>query len=300
LTDRSQACPSCGCSQIEQRPALIAPFIARYVLDSEPEVCALCRCGDCGLVYFGRPYSEAEIARLYADYRGERYLAIRHSFEPWYTRRFNEDIGGPAGMAPRRRVYQATLAACPDSGTVDTVLDYAGDRGQMMEGGPGRAHFVFEISGAPPETGVTAIADPASLEGRAFDLVLLCGVVEHFSWPLDQVKAAAQHVRPGGLLYVEVPDETFSIATIPQGGWYVRYLQILVGWPLIRLAVDFWSTAMRVKLRTIPPLGFVKQHEHLNFFDVRSLSRLLEAAELTLLSCAAVEGAVVALCRRPA
>lgn len=173
--DRTAACPCCGCDQIESRSALIAPFIARYVLDSEPEVCTLCRCGDCGLVYFGRPYSDAEITRLYDDYRGERYLAIRHGFEPWYTRKFNEDIGGSAGMTPRRRVYQATLAAFPDSSSVDKVLDYAGDRGQMMEGGPGREHFVYDISGVPPDNGVTAISHPAALEGRVFDLVLLCG-----------------------------------------------------------------------------------------------------------------------------
>lgn len=125
-------------------------------------------------------------------------------------------------------------------------------------------------------------------------------MVEHFSWPLDPVRAVAQHVRPGGLLYVEVPDETFSIQRIPRGGWYQKYLQVLAGRPLLRLAVDFWSTAMRVKFRSFPTLAFVKQHEHLNFFGVRSLSRLLEGAGLTLLSCAAVEGAVVALCRRPA
>jgi SAM-dependent methyltransferase len=251
------------------------------------------------LVYFGRPYSDPEIARLYADYRGARYLAIRHSFEPWYTRRFNEDIGGPAGMAPRRRVYQATLAASSDVRSVETVLDYAGDRGQMMEGGPGREHFVFEISGALPDDGVTAIADPAALEGQVFDLVLLCGVVEHFSWPLDQVKAVVRHVRPGGLLYVEVPDETFSLRRVPRAEWYRRYLQMLAGRPLIRLAVDFWSTAMRVKFRLIPPLGFVKQHEHLNFFNAHSLPILLERADLSILSCSATEGAVVALCRRP-
>jgi hypothetical protein len=74
---------------------------------------------------------------------------------------------------------------------------------------------------------------------------------------------------------------------------------MLAGRPLIRLAVDFWSTAMRVKFRLIPPLGFVKQHEHLNFFDAHSLPILLEHAGLSLLSCSATEGAVVALCRRP-
>jgi SAM-dependent methyltransferase len=276
---------------------MIAPFIGRYVLDRDPELTRICACADCGLVYFARPYSEAEIARLYEDYRGERYLAVRHGFEPWYTRKFNDDIGGPAGMGPRQALYRETIGKLADE--VATVLDYAGDRGQMMEGGPGREHYVYDISGVTPEPGVIGISTPAELAVRTFDLVLLCGVAEHFSWPLDEVREAAAHVRPGGLLYVEVPDEIFDIGPIPRGAWYRRYLAFLARRPLLRLAADFWSTGVRVKLGAIPPLGFVKQHEHLNFFNVRTLSRLLERAGLTVLCCRATTGSIVALCRSP-
>lgn len=300
MTDRTDSCPSCGGDRFDERPALVAPFIAHYVLDRAPEPTAVRDCSGCGLVFFATRYTDDEIARLYKDYRGEGYLRTRHSFEPWYTARFNEDIGGPAGMEPRKRVYRAIVEPYAARELIDSVLDYAGDRGQMMEGGPGRRHFVYEISGVRPVDGVTAISEPGALEGREFDLVLLCGVVEHFSAPLEAVRQVARHVRPGGLLYVEVPGERFDIRRIPRGNWYKTYLAWLARTPLLLRLVDFWSTGMRVKLGVLPPLGFVKQHEHLNFFTAGSLSHLVRAAGLEAETCEVRGGAVVALCRRPA
>ncbi len=218
MTYRATACPGCASSDLDVRPALIAPFVARYALRREPEVCDLSACRNCGLAFFSARYEDAEISRLYEGYRGEDYFAARNKVEPWYTRKFNENMGNEAGIAPRRDVYQATLAAHADLSSIETVLDYAGDRGQMMEGGPGREHFVFDISGVPPIDGVVPISDEASLAGRSFDVVLLCGVVEHFSEPLPQLEQAAKYVKPGGPLFVEVPDEQFPNTGIPKGG----------------------------------------------------------------------------------
>lgn len=302
LTFEATACPGCTSRDLDVRPALIAPFIASYVFDRKPGVCGLCACRDCGLIFFATRYEDGEIKRLYEGYREAEYFAARHRVEPWYTQKFNDDIGGEAGMAPRRAVYQATLAAHVDAASIGTVLDYAGDRGQIMEGGPGRERFVFDISGVPPVDGVTGIADEKSLGGRAFDLVLLCGVVEHFSEPLRQVEQTAKYVKPGGLLYLEVPDEQYSIARIPTGAWYRNYLGWIARMRLPLLAMDFWSTAVRVKFGFIPPLGFAKQHEHLNYFDVPSLAKLASKAGLEVLDCfrATSSGSIVALCRKAA
>lgn len=301
MTFQVTACPVCTSRELDLRPAVMAPFIARYVLDRRPERCVIAACRSCGLAFFQTRYDAAEVARLYDGYRGERYLAVRHALEPWYTRRFNTDIGGPAGMAPRQAVYRAAVAAVAETFEINTVLDYAGDRGQMMEGGPGREKFVFDISGVEPVAGVVSIADERDLAGRTFDLVLLCGVVEHFSAPLDAVRGVSRYVRPGGLLYIEVPDEQYEIDRIPRGRWYRAWLDFLLRAPWLLLLVDLWSTAVRVKLRAIPPLGFAKQHEHLNFFEIGSLTRLAKVAGLDLIACerAASSGAVIALCRRP-
>lgn len=294
------ACPGCASPDLEVRAALVAPFIAGYVFDRQPDITSLCACRACGLMFYASRYEEPEVQRLYQGYREAGYFAARHRVEPWYTQKFNDDIGSDVGMAPRRAVYRATLTAHADAASIGTVLDYAGDRGQMMQGGPGREHFVFDISGVPPVDGVTGIADETSLEGRTFDLVLLCRVVEHFSEPLRQVEETAKYVRPGGLLYIEVPDERFGIERIPAGAWYRDYLRSVARSRLALLVLDFWSTAVRVKFGFIPPLGFAKQHEHLNYFDAPSMAMLASKAELEVIDCSrhASSGAIVALCRK--
>ncbi len=66
--------------------------------------------------------------------------------------------------------------------------------------------------------------------------------------------------------------------------------------------MDFWSTAVRIKFGFIPPLGFAKQHEHLNYFDAPSMATLVSKAGLEVLECSKVasSGAIVALCRKSA
>jgi len=299
MTYQTDVCPGCGSPDFISRPAVMAPFIAAYVLDRPPEVGALGACATCGLRFYTTRFDDAEIDRLYTDYRDERYLAIRHRSEPWYTRKVNDDLAG-VGMEPRKEVYRAALAGHAEANYIGSVLDYGGDRGQMMAGGPGSEFYVFDISGLQPGPGVIAISEEKVLESKQFDLVLLCAIVEHFSEPLAQVRRVADFVKPGGLLYIEVPEDSFSVESIPKGQWYVAYLQRLVRHPLLMLVVDFFSTVVRLKFRVIAPFGFAKQHEHLNYFDVGSLANLVTAAGLTVINCSmSSEGSVVALCRRP-
>jgi SAM-dependent methyltransferase len=297
MTFSIESCPGCGGDKFDERPAIVAPFISSYVLGSPPEPSVIGSCLSCGLVFYTRRYTVEEIKRLYHDYRGEDYFRARHRFEPRYTRQLNAAIGGPSDIAARQRIYCETLAAHADPDAIETVLDYAGDRGQMMEGGPGRKLFVFDISSVAPVSGVTSLSE-SELEGREFDLVLLCEVAEHLSAPREEMRRVVRHIKPGGLIYVEVPSEHFDIRRIPRGGWYRSYLSWLARAPLLLFILDQWSSAMQVKFGIMPPLGFVKQHEHINFFTVASLSRLLGESGLTVETCKQVDGVIVALCRR--
>lgn len=257
------------------------------------------QCQACGLVFFEDRFTDDELAKLYKGYRGADYARTRNKHEPWYTQAVNAALGSEAEIQGRREVYGRTVKEYGGP-IIDSVLDYGGDRGQLMQGGPGRSHYVYDISSIEPEPGVTAL-DGAALAGLCFDLVLLCEVLEHVPAPFETLSAAMELVRPGGLLYVTVPNQEFLFKDIPRGAWYRHYLDGMLKRWWLTLVLDFWSTAVRVKFRRVPPLGFVKLHEHINFFDRNSLNGMLVRTGLEVLLCEAVEEGrgLVALCRKP-
>lgn len=300
MTYPASCCIGCGAAGLAYRDAIVSPFVAARVFQRRAGTCRIALCAACHLIFFEDRFDETEAARLYADYRGEAYYRERHHWEPWYTRRFNAALGGPEEMTRRRAIYAGTIRDHAPTAMIETVLDYGGDRGQLMQDGPGQRYFVFDISGVVPDTGVTGL-DAKALRGQTFDLVLLCEVLEHVSEPAEILAEAAAHVRPGGLLYVTVPDREFPPEDIPVGTWYKMYLNVILKSRWATLAADFWSTGFRVKFGRLPPLGFAKCHEHVNFFDQESLLAILRRSGLTPLACRPCPetGGLIALCRRP-
>lgn len=281
-------CPCCGAGPARSYPALMAPFIADHVLGARPGRAELLACGACGFRWFKDRFDAAETSRLYAGYRGEAYFAARRRHEFWYTRGVNGSGGAPAAVAARRA---AVLAAVADwgGGTVERVLDYGGDRGQFMPPELGRERVVYEISGAEPVAGVRLAKSRAELGAGGFDLVLCSNVLEHVSDPgalMDELRALG---RPGALIVLSVPWERFSLACVPCRGAlrsaYEAWLGLMLAAGPLSTAVDFVSVGCKVKLGLVPPLGFVKLHEHINFFGPDSLRALLAGHGLEVVDC---------------
>jgi SAM-dependent methyltransferase len=275
---RAESCPCCASTEHVAYAALVSPFVSAYVLGETPPPTRLLECGACGFRFFEDRLTDDEAARLYADYRGDRYYAERHRREPWYTRRVNDAIGGdPEGVAARRELIERVLRDHGDVAALERVLDFGGDRGQVIPDAVGREKFVYEISGTHPVAGVARIGSADELRGRRFDLVLLCHVLEHCSEPgevLEQIRPLL--AGPDARLYVEVPYERADLRWVGRGGAYGAWLSALRRVPPLLTAVDFYSTLFRIKAGVLPPLGFVKLHEHVNFFDAASLRALLE------------------------
>lgn len=238
-----------------------------------------------------------EVQRLYTDYRGDRYFRARHAEEFWYTRSVNSSLGGETDAGSRKRLLHAVLSRHCDVGSFDSSLDYGGDRGQLLAEGPGRKRYVYDISGAAPVAGVSRVGSEAELRELRVDLLLLCNVLEHVSEPSAFLEDLKPRLTPNGILYVEVPSEQFPLTDIPAASWYERYLDRLsrANW-VLRLA-DLYSTAIRVKFRRIPPLGFAKMHEHMNYYHRESLAILLTRVGFQLLECSETTagGSIVAL-----
>src|SRR5579863_6316576 len=143
------ACPCCGGVRLEGRAAMVAPFVAERAMCARPKPCRIYRCAECDALFYDNRLDDIEIRRLYSRYRGDDYLSRRHKWEILYTRSIYDRLGGPEEIAWRRDIYEQTVTPWIN-GSIETVLDYGGDRGQLIAGGPGRKYYVYEISGKPP------------------------------------------------------------------------------------------------------------------------------------------------------
>ena len=283
---RTDTCQCCGSLDLEAYPAGIAPFIVEYVLQGLTSSSRLMECRQCTFRFYETRFDDAEAARLYADYRGERYFRVRHRHEPWYTRAFNDGLATTGGVDIRRREIGSWLRQLAGPRSLSRVLDYGGDRGQFLPDEPGLARFVYDISGVKPEPGVTAYAAEAELTGQTFDGIVISQVLEHVSdvaHVLDHVRSLA--APSGAALIVEVPFEHFELRLIGKSARYQAYVdRVLRTQPLAR-ALDFYSAVFRTQLGIIPPLGFPRMHEHINYYGGRALRAALTTRGFEVVSC---------------
>jgi SAM-dependent methyltransferase len=273
------ACPCCLSKESIARWAIVSPFLAHYAVGRPPFLCKLLECSACSFRFFGSRLEPDEVTRLYSGYRGKHYFAERHRWEFWYSQKVNDGIGGdPGEISDRIAAMETFLLPHVDSATVRTVLDYGGDRGQFIPKPLGTEKFVFELSDAVPEPGVSRIGSQQELSTMKFDIIMALGVLEHCSEPIDVLEQLRSSLNPGSFMVVGVPFERYGIGFAGKGGLYRVYLNALLRVRPALIAVDFYSAAARVRLEHIPPLGLIKCHEHLNFFNQESMNALLQRA----------------------
>jgi len=259
-------------------PALVAPFLAERVLDGMAPVCALMACPGCDFRCFDIRLDAAEMDRLYRDYRGGTYFSQRNRWEPWYTRGINDSLGrDPADIADRKRLTVETVAS-QGAWRPRSILDFGGDHGQFIPDAWEAGRYVLDLSGKPPVAGVEAFRNLAEAGERRFDLVMTSQVFEHLSDPWETLGTIRSLVAPSGLLYLDVPLERPDIQWARVSPWDAATLPWLAARPRLLRWLDFYSSAARVKANLIPPLGFLKASEHLNFFSAESLHALFARA----------------------
>lgn len=285
------ACACCGGTRLTTLPAFEAAFVARYALGRPPRPAQCHVCLSCGFRSFRDGYSSAQADRLYREYRGAGYVAARRRAEPWYSQRINDRIGAsPEEIERRRARVVKLLGAAVPLDSVQTVIDYGGDRGQFIPPDLGSERFVVEVSNALPVPGVTRL-EPT--DARQADLVLCCHVLEHATAPdVALAQLVARHLKVDGTIYIEVPVERYDLRFVPSTGrarrLYEGYLRSVARSRLAYTAVDFYSTAARLKFNVVPPLGFFKKHEHINFFAAESLSALMRRSGLEVITSSMV------------
>lgn len=89
------------------------------------------------MIFYALRPNDLEMAKLYTSYRGEQYFRLRHKHEFWYSRGFHDRLGNESVMPTRREAFLGYLSRHYEMSRFENVLDYGGDRGQMLADGPG-------------------------------------------------------------------------------------------------------------------------------------------------------------------
>lgn len=263
MTETSN-CPGCDGPITTLQDAVVSPFLATRIWEKDPFPIKLAQCSGCGLRFFNPRLDPEEESRLYSGYREESYLKTRNSVEPWYTRNFNASITDQAFIRKRKEkvselLRQHLTVASPK------ILDFGGAHGELVADLiPGARAYVYDVSGVEPLPGVAGCGDLMACREQNFDLILSSNVLEHLGKPkvvMDEMRSIA---GPSTMLWVEVPHESPS-------GFSLQ---------LRRLAQHLVLAVLRpqVAISLARPGCFCHMHEHVNFFELETLEKLLKAS----------------------
>jgi len=253
------------------KKALVAPFVAARIWNKPPFCVDLVVCDACGFMFYNPRLEEEELQREYAGWRSDDYFKMRNSFEPWYTTRFNEDLGSAESYKNRRALLGASIRKHVGQRKIGRILDYGGDHGDLIAGlFDGAELFVYDISGATPLPGVTPTKEPASCKA---DLIVNSNVMEHVGFPRVLVNQILEAAPKGGLVLVEVPCEfALGFSRIAR-----RVAQIGI------MSVKRPSLAPKL----FRPAALYMMHEHINYFTENSLTTLMRACGATVIASGA-------------
>lgn len=221
----------------------------------------LVQCESCGFTFYNPRLDDADLRRLYGNYRSEEYQRMRHASEPWYTAGFNAELASHSSYEMRRRTLAGILLQHVRGREIRRVLDYGGDRGDLVRGlVKDAAAFVYDISGIPAVEGVTSTEDPAGCEA---DLIISSNVFEHVGFPRQLLEEIREATPAGGLVFLEVPCES----PVQLGRIVRRVAQVGL------MALTHPGLAASV----LRPASLYMMHEHINYFKEQSLITLMRS-----------------------
>ncbi len=179
-----------------------SPACGYYVIVNEKR---LCRCGDCGLIFANPRPTEEEIRAFYESSYYDPYLLARGTDAPGHDAALDEI----EKRTPRGALLDVGCG-------IGRFLEAARRRGWKVQGvdpSPWPAAYARGEAGLPVEC---AALEDAGFQDDTFDVVTLWSTVEHLPDPLPVLREARRVLRPGGALWITVPN-TRSLGVLLHG-----------------------------------------------------------------------------------
>ncbi len=165
------------------------------------------------------------------------------------------------------------------------VLDVGGDEGQFipqLESINQKA--VLEVSGVHPVDGAQILKSWDEVGNFSPDMIMMCHILEHIENARENVEHASRVLKPGGLLYIEIPlDRPVKISSLFSTAAYIKYTKLLCKFPLLFVVADLLSLVSRRFLGRPVPGAVIKQNEHINFFDGATIAAVIETLGFELI-----------------
>jgi SAM-dependent methyltransferase len=173
------------------------------------------RCSNCGFIFTSPQFSPEEYARIYAAVHA----------------------GGDAG-SPLRARFAALAQRVRLVETAGRFLDFGCGSGAFLDEMAGYDGIGFEVQADVPG-GVARqgrivtgdiLADnieQAGLAPRSFDFIVAWDVLEHLAAPTRQMERLNSLLKPGGRLYLTVPNSASWVARLSGEKWNMLLLEHL-------------------------------------------------------------------------
>lgn len=205
-------CLFCKSKNLRIKPARFNPFLEERMFLSHPKPTSLVHCNSCMIDYSSYRPNDKEMENHYSGYRSESYQKHRQKFEPNYTAEYNKNFGwDEQDNAQRRLKLTSIISKYLDTSKIESVLDYGGDRGQIIpESFCNAEKYVFDVSNAPTVDGVINISEEEKLVLKKFDFIMCCHVLEHVNYPIELIKKLIDYCKDDGYIYIEVPKENID------------------------------------------------------------------------------------------
>ncbi|MGK9049003.1 class I SAM-dependent methyltransferase [Stutzerimonas chloritidismutans] len=212
-------CVCCGKRELQSSPAILMPFVTHRVFGWRPvvidetwglrtianghaySICNSLYCESCEFLFLDIRFTDDELSRLYRDYRGHEYVALREHYEPGYEQR-NENLKNCAPYTDQVEDFISPyLTGKP------RILDWGGDTGKNS---PFREEneflHIYDISQMDVVPDARSVSKEETLSWK-YDLIVCSEVLEHTPYPSDMLMDIRERMGEQTILYVEVPHE---------------------------------------------------------------------------------------------
>jgi SAM-dependent methyltransferase len=200
------------------------------------------RCGDCGFTFTSPQFSAADYARIYQEVHA----------------------GGGGGSPPQAR-FAALARRVRRIESSGRFLDFGCGSGAFLDAMPGFDGIGFEVAADVPEGVVRRdrivtgdiLADKLPAVGLApasFDFIVAWDVLEHLADPARQMQRLQTLLKPGGRLYLTLPDNASWAARFSGRTWNMLLLEHL--WYFDPATVTRFLRRCGFVVDTVRPIGY--------------------------------------------